>query len=248
MTDQFCCFFQIGLIDESSRCGSPSAAAAASASCCLNLGGCFWYYEWNRCPGAAWMVLWPFRLIADKLVKMIGGRAPRHNAGGDEEEVEAKEGRLFSFRFDRPVSCRSRFVDVGLLPLLSQFSSVSAADCPAWSMMVVSCGFLGPSCAAAIRLGLRPRLRVDGLEDHRVGAVRHPRPREALSHHKVSPLSSYSCWIDCAAPFAHKLDGVGCESIEPWSTRGVDSWKGKKNLENCCQKDQICSNRDSRRV
>lgn len=192
MTDQFCCFFQIGLIDESSRCGSPSAAAAASASCCLNLGGCFWCYEWNRCPGAAWMVLWPFRLIADKLVKMIGGRAARHNAGGDEEDVEAKEGRLFSFRFDRPVSCRSRFVDVGLLPLLSQFSSVSAADCPAWSMMVVSCGFLGPSCAAAIRLGLRPRLRVDGLEDHRVGAVRHPRPREALSHHKVSPLSSYS--------------------------------------------------------
>lgn len=77
------------------------------------------------------MVLWPFRLIADKLVKMIGGRAARHNAGGDEEEVEANEGRLFSFRFDRPVSCRSRFVDVGLLPLLSQFSSVSAADCPA---------------------------------------------------------------------------------------------------------------------
>ncbi|CAL9187942.1 unnamed protein product [Musa hybrid cultivar] len=58
------------------------------------------------------MVLWPFRLIADKLVKMIGGRAARHNAGGDEEEVEANEGRLFSFRFDRPVSCRSRFVDV----------------------------------------------------------------------------------------------------------------------------------------
>ncbi|CAL9123610.1 unnamed protein product [Musa textilis] len=58
------------------------------------------------------MVLWTFRLIADKLVKMIGGRAARHNAGADEEEVEAKEGRLFSLRFDRPVSCRSRFVDV----------------------------------------------------------------------------------------------------------------------------------------
>ncbi|RWW44767.1 hypothetical protein BHE74_00049450 [Ensete ventricosum] len=100
------------------------------------------------------MVLWPFRLIADKLVKMIGRRAARHDAGGDEEEVEEKEGRLFSPRFDRPVSCRSRFVDVG------------------------------PSCAAAIRLGLRPRLRVDGLEDHRVGTVRHPRPREALLHHK----------------------------------------------------------------
>ncbi|RWV84303.1 hypothetical protein GW17_00053990 [Ensete ventricosum] len=56
------------------------------------------------------MVLWPFRLIADKLVKMIGRRAARHDAGGDEEEVEEKEGRLFSPRFDRPVSCRSRFV------------------------------------------------------------------------------------------------------------------------------------------
>ncbi|RRT42429.1 hypothetical protein B296_00048191 [Ensete ventricosum] len=62
------------------------------------------------------MVLWPFRLIADKLVKMIGGRAARHDAGGDEE----KEGRLFSPRFDRPVPhVRQRFDwDCGLACVL----------------------------------------------------------------------------------------------------------------------------------
>lgn len=46
------------------------------------------------------MVPWRFRVIADKLAKMIGGR------GNDDGEDE------FSLPFDHPIACCSYSVDV----------------------------------------------------------------------------------------------------------------------------------------
>lgn len=125
-------------------------------------------------------IMWPLCVIVDKMLEIAAAGA------GDERDDQPQQGG--GGGGVATVSRRSCFIDVWYRWIWLLIYNFIQADCLMidvwwpwrWGVFVA-----GAARAAALQLGLRPRLRVDGAGGDRRRGFRHSPPRWPLQHHKV---------------------------------------------------------------